>query len=97
MLLLRIKYFHEQLSIKHWASFSLNMADQVDQIPANEDTEQSVYADAPEKSSESDEKREAIQQACQQRDVGALVQLATSSGGLLDDELRRSACMSSPE
>lgn len=72
------------------------MVDRADQIPMNGSMEQPVYADAPEKPSEHDEKREAIRQACQQCDVNALIQYATSSGGLLDDELRRSACTSSP-
>jgi len=38
------------------------------------------------------EKRQKIVQACYNRDVDALVQLADSSGGLLEDEIRRSAC-----
>lgn len=40
-----------------------------------------------------DEKREAIEKACQQNDVKALVGFATSPGGLLDDTLRQAACM----
>jgi hypothetical protein len=40
------------------------------------------------------EKRQRIEQACRQRDVGALVELASSTGGLLVDDLRRKACMS---
>lgn len=38
-------------------------------------------------------KREEIVRACDQGDLKQLVQLASSSGGLLDDELRQSACM----
>lgn len=38
-------------------------------------------------------KSEAIQSACELRDVGSLVSLATSKGGFLRDELRRLACM----
>lgn len=38
------------------------------------------------------EKREHIRRACAARDLGALVSYATSEGGLLNDELRRSAC-----
>ncbi|KAJ9253287.1 hypothetical protein DTO207G8_4294 [Paecilomyces variotii] len=37
------------------------------------------------------EKREHIRRACAARDLGALVSYATSEGGLLNDELRRSA------
>ncbi|CRG90276.1 Protein YIP5 [Talaromyces islandicus] len=37
------------------------------------------------------EKRDAIEKACQQNDVKALVGYATSSGGLLDDTLRQVA------
>ncbi|KAI5293500.1 hypothetical protein KEM52_005476 [Ascosphaera acerosa] len=43
--------------------------------------------------SETIEKRLRIVEACEARDVQALVQLATSRGGLLDDDLRRVACM----
>jgi hypothetical protein len=38
-------------------------------------------------------KREEIVLACEQRNLKQLVQLASSAGGLLDDELRQSACM----
>ena len=38
-------------------------------------------------------KREEIVRACDQSDLKQLVQLASSSGGLLEDELRQSACM----
>lgn len=37
-------------------------------------------------------KREQIQQACEHRDTYRLVQLADSSGGLIDDGLRQLAC-----
>ncbi|KAJ5893778.1 hypothetical protein N7495_005469, partial [Penicillium taxi] len=37
------------------------------------------------------EKAEAIRQACKDRDVNALVEFATSEGGLLEDELRQKA------
>ncbi|EXJ61471.1 uncharacterized protein A1O5_11787 [Cladophialophora psammophila CBS 110553] len=37
------------------------------------------------------DKAEAIQDACRQRDFAALVKLATSTGGLLTDDLRRQA------
>lgn len=38
------------------------------------------------------EKSEAIRQACDSRDIEALVSYATTEGGLLEDELRRRAC-----
>lgn len=38
------------------------------------------------------EKAEAIRRACTSRDLDALVEHATSEGGLLDDELRQIAC-----
>ena len=37
-------------------------------------------------------KRQAIRQACEDNDVARLVCLTESSGGLLDDSLRRTAC-----
>ncbi|OAL36795.1 hypothetical protein AYO20_03850 [Fonsecaea nubica] len=42
-------------------------------------------------------KAESIQEACRQRDFVALVKLATSTGGLLTDELRRQASPAQPE
>ena len=41
-------------------------------------------------------KYEQIQQACQDQTVDKLRGFATSEGGLLDDELRRKACMTPP-
>lgn len=38
-------------------------------------------------------KRDRIFQACQDRDVDLLRQFASSEGGLVDDEVRRTACM----
>lgn len=38
-------------------------------------------------------KAEAIRRACDLRDLNALVSYAASEGGLLQDELRRLACM----
>lgn len=38
------------------------------------------------------EKPEAIRQACDSRDIEALVSYATTEGGLLEDEVRRRAC-----
>ena len=38
-------------------------------------------------------KREEIIRACKEGNLKLLVQLATSSGGLLSDDLRQSACM----
>jgi hypothetical protein len=43
-------------------------------------------------SSDRRQKRVQIQQACEQQDVQLLVQLADSSGGLLDDHFRQLAC-----
>lgn len=37
-------------------------------------------------------KSNEINQACQQRDTDWLIKLADSSGGLLEDQLRRVAC-----
>lgn len=37
-------------------------------------------------------KKEAIRQACENKDIDRLVRLTESSGGLLDDALRRTAC-----
>ena len=42
--------------------------------------------------SERHEKRKQISKACKEHDVDALMGLADSIGGLLEDELRRSAC-----
>lgn len=39
------------------------------------------------------EKADHIRRACEARDLEALVSYATSEGGLLNDELRRLACM----
>lgn len=37
-------------------------------------------------------KRDLIIQACDSHDIARLTQLASSSGGLLDDKLRETAC-----
>lgn len=37
-------------------------------------------------------KHASIAQACQANDMDILIRLATSAGGLLNDELRRKAC-----
>lgn len=55
--------------------------------------EKSVDVEAPASPDPKDLKREDIQRACQERDIEALVEHATSTDGLLDDELRQSACM----
>jgi len=39
-----------------------------------------------------DLKREGIRRACQEHDVKALVEYATSKDGLVDDDLRQLAC-----
>jgi len=43
------------------------------------------------------EKEALIAAACEERDLPTLVQLATSTYGLVSDSLRRTACMLSPE
>ncbi|KAL1970684.1 hypothetical protein VTN77DRAFT_4328 [Rasamsonia byssochlamydoides] len=53
--------------------------------------EKSVNVEAPASPDSTDLKREDIRRACQERDVKALVDYATSKDGLLDDELRRLA------
>ena len=42
----------------------------------------------------SEKKQEQIRIACQANDLDALVELATSEGGLLNDSLRQNACVS---
>lgn len=58
--------------------------------------DQSIYVDSKETTEEFDTKRRAIETACQDRDVKALVEHATSPGGLLTDTLRQAACMCDP-
>lgn len=43
-------------------------------------------------SSIDEQKKNDILEACNARDIDALVRLATSSGGLLEDDVRRVAC-----
>ena len=45
-----------------------------------------------EKLPDQDDKREVIRAACRDGDIEALVRLADSAGGLLDDEFRATAC-----
>lgn len=45
-----------------------------------------------EKQDDQSDKREAIRAACQEGAIGALIGLADSAGGLLDDEFRATAC-----
>lgn len=40
-----------------------------------------------------DEKAQQIKRACEERDRDRLIELAISEGGLLQDELRKEACM----
>lgn len=42
------------------------------------------------------DKKKRILDACQNLDITTLIQLATSSGGLLQDDIRRVACKHSP-
>jgi hypothetical protein len=58
--------------------------------------DQSIYVDSKEATEEFENKRRAIEIACQTRDVKALVEYATSAGGLLTDTLRQAACMFLP-
>lgn len=58
--------------------------------------DQSLYVDSKETTEEFDNKRKAIENACQSRDVEALVVHATSPGGLLTDTLRQAVCMYNP-
>lgn len=58
--------------------------------------DQSIYVDSKETTEEHDNKRKAIENACQNRDVKALVEHAISPGGLLTDKLRQAACMRDP-
>lgn len=46
-----------------------------------------------EKLPENSEKAKNIAAACQKKDLGALIGLATSPDGLVSDELRKVACM----
>ena len=48
-----------------------------------------------EKSTTTASKVTQIVQACRNDDLDALIALATSSNGLVEDELRRTACMAS--
>ncbi|EED16727.1 TBC domain protein, putative [Talaromyces stipitatus ATCC 10500] len=52
---------------------------------------ESMYVDSKETTEEFEIKQKAIESACQRRDVKALVEYATSSGGLLTDTLRQTA------
>jgi hypothetical protein len=72
------------------------MNDEVENPSQDGRMENSVYMDAPEKLSAVELKRQGIQRACQEHDVEALVEYATTTGGLLDDDLRQAACMSQP-
>lgn len=58
--------------------------------------DQSIYVNSKETTEEFDNKRKAIENACQNRDVKALVEHATSPAGLLTDTLRQAACMCDP-
>jgi hypothetical protein len=66
----------------------MSLADEKDDGGSLSFHEQQALLDSIEKRS----KREQIQQACGQKDVERLAQLADSRGGLLDDGLRQTAC-----
>jgi hypothetical protein len=44
---------------------------------------------------QSDDKAKRILTACRDNDLNALIELATSAGGLVDDEIRQTACKTS--
>jgi hypothetical protein len=69
------------------------MDETVENLSIDRDATQVFDTEAKEKSRALDEKREAIEKACRQNDVKALVGYATSPGGLVDDKLRQAACM----
>jgi hypothetical protein len=69
------------------------MDETVEDLSTDRDAKQAFDAETREKSRALDKKREAIERACQEKDVKALVGYATSPGGLLDDTLRQAACM----
>lgn len=71
------------------------MSEESAEILRNESSpSQTACVDSKETSKEHDEaKYRAIEIACQVRNVEALVQHATTSGGLLADTLRQAACM----
>lgn len=67
-----------------------------EKVPHGKSLDQSIYVDSKETTEEFDIKRRAIETACRRRDVKALVEYATSPGGLLTDALRQTACMFLP-
>jgi hypothetical protein len=56
-------------------------------------TAEVVEHGSKEQSARNDEKTNAIRLACDTRDIDALITLATSEGGFLQDDLRQLACM----
>lgn len=69
------------------------MDETVEDLSTDREAKQTLDTETREKARALDEKRKAIEKACQQKDVKALVGYATSAGGLLDDSLRQAACM----
>ncbi|KAJ0422456.1 hypothetical protein BJY00DRAFT_280184 [Aspergillus carlsbadensis] len=56
-------------------------------------TAEVVEYGSKEQSARNDDKIYAIRLACDTRDIDALITLATSEGGFLQDDLRQLACM----
>jgi hypothetical protein len=64
--------------------------DEKQEVPRNDPPGKLLYSDNADTARS--KKEEAIRKACNLRDLDALVSYATSEGGLLNDDLRRSAC-----
>lgn len=64
----------------------------VDSEITNETDKSTPSLRSQERASAKAEKAEAIRQACNSHDLEALASLATSEGGLMEDELRQVAC-----
>ena len=58
----------------------------------NSDCEQTSQTTEDHPSSLNEQKKNDILEACKAHDIDALVRLATSSGGLLQDDVRQVAC-----
>jgi hypothetical protein len=66
----------------------------MDSDNSNETDESTPSSRSQQIASAKAEKAKAIRQACSSRDLEALALLATSEGGLMEDELRQVACKS---
>lgn len=65
------------------------MDEKKDDVKVKLEASETNTADIPERDSE---KTATILEACRWKDLESLRKLATSDGGLLNDELRRKAC-----